>query len=96
MIAIDLWSLLGLVTLSLGIVSLTTAIVNERRMQRHRQPGVSYADVTLRRDGGWKRAELFTDEGLRFQRRAAKWGFYGMVFIVLTAILWTVGASQRA
>lgn len=60
-----------------GFVAFTIAIVNERRMQRHRHPGVSYAAVTFRRDGAWRRADLFTETGLVFQRRAAKWGMIG-------------------
>jgi len=64
-----------------GVVALIVAIVNERRMQRHRQPGVSYWDVTWRRDGGWRRTDLFTDAGLVFQARAAKWGMIGTALL---------------
>ena len=57
-----------------GAVSAALAIRCERRMQRHRQPGVGYAAVTYRRDGGWRRADLFTPEGLRYQRQASRFG----------------------
>ena len=64
------------------------AIVNERRMHRHRQPGVTYAAATLRRDGGWRRAELFTAEGLRYQARAAGFGITaGISWILALAAL---------
>lgn len=64
-----------------GLVAAGLAVVSERRMQRHRQPGVTYATATLRRDGGWRRADLFTPEGLRHQAQAARLGF-------LTVVLW--------
>jgi hypothetical protein len=59
------------------------AITSERRMHRHRQPGVTYAAATLRRDGGWRRADLFTPEGLKHQARAAGFGFVTVVCWVL-------------
>jgi hypothetical protein len=65
-----------------GVVSLGWAVVNERRMQRHRQPGVSYAQVTWRRDGGWRRGELFTETGLAHQKRASRFGVFGAVLLV--------------
>lgn len=74
-----------------GVVALTIAVVNERRMQQHRQPDVSYWKVTLRRDGAWRRTDLFTDDGLAFQGRAAKWGMIGVGCFVLAMILWAVG-----
>lgn len=58
-------------------------------MQRHRQPGVSYAAVTLRRDGGWRRADLFTPEGLRHQARASRFG-------LAAAALWVLGLVALA
>ena len=64
-----------------GVVAAIVAVVHERRMQRHRQPGVDYRAVTLRRDGGWRRADLFTPEGLRHQARASRWG-------LTAALLW--------
>lgn len=63
---------------------MAVAIYNERRMHRHRQPGVTYAQATFRRDGGWRRKDLFTDAGLRFQRRASGYG-------VPAALLWLLG-----
>ena len=70
------------------IAALARAVVNERRMQRHRQPGVSYWDVTLRRDGAWRRKDLFTDEGLAYQSQAAKWGMIGTVLLIMTVGAW--------
>jgi hypothetical protein len=71
---------------SFGLIALVVAVWNERLMQRHRQPGVSYAQVTWRRDGGWRRADLFTEQGLQYQRRAAKWGFIGVGCLLLALI----------
>jgi hypothetical protein len=59
-------------------------------MQRHRQPGVTYRDVTLRRDGGWRRADLFTEQGLRYQRRASTWGIGGGTLLVAALLAWVV------
>ena len=59
-------------------IAMLAAVVLERRMQRHRRAGVSYRDVTLRRDGGWRREDLFTPEGLALQRRAARWAAIGV------------------
>ena len=76
-----------------GVASLIWAVVNERRMQRHRRPGVSYRDVTLRRDGGWKRDELFAPEGLVYQRQASKWGVTGALLLILAVFFgWLAGA----
>ena len=75
---------------ALAVGSFSAAIVSERRMQRHRQPGVSYADVTLRRDGAWRRADLFTPEGLAHQRRAARFGFYGLALTIAALASWVV------
>lgn len=72
-----------------GLASATVAVLAERRMQRNRQPGVSYAAVTFRRDGGWRRADLFTAEGLRHQRRASKFG-------VAAAMLWLLALAAWA
>ena len=66
-----------------GVVAATLAVVNERRMQQHRQPGVTYAAATFRRDGGWRRSELFTARGLEYQAQAARFG-------VIAAVLWGV------
>jgi hypothetical protein len=59
------------------------AVFNERRMHRHRQPGVTYAQATFRRDGGWRRTDLFTTTGLQYQRQASRYG-------VLGALLWII------
>ena len=77
-----------------GLAALAWAIVNERRMQRHRQPGVTYGQVTWRRDGGWRRDDLFTAEGLRYQRSASRWGLTGAVLLLAAVVLaWIVGMS---
>jgi hypothetical protein len=82
--------LLAVLCALMAVVALAIAIVNERRMQRHRQPGISYAAVTFRRDGAWRRADLFTDTGLAFQRRAAKWGMIGAGLLLLALIALTI------
>ena len=69
-----------------GVVCASLAVRSERRMQRHRQPGVGYAAVTLRRDGGWRRGDLFTAEGLRHQARASRLG-------ALAAGLWVAALA---
>jgi len=70
----------------LGLLSALIAIYHERRMQRHRLPGVSYADVTFRRDGGWRRSDLFAPEGLAHQRQGSKYG-------ILAAALWLLALA---
>jgi len=82
--------LVALPAMIVAIVAFTVAIVHERRMQRHRQPGVGYAAVTFRRDGGWRRKDLFTDDGLALQARAAKWGMIGAVALVVALIVVTI------
>ena len=72
-----------------GGISMVLAIRQERLMQRHRQPGVSYRDVTLRRDGGWRRADLFTPSGLLHQRQASRFGLIGVV-------LWIAALASMA
>lgn len=71
-----------------GVASLSAAVVHERRMQLHRRNGVSYRDVTLRRDGGWRREDLFSAEGLRHQRRASQWGVAGAALVIAGLISW--------
>jgi hypothetical protein len=57
-----------------GTASALAAVWCERQMHRHRRPGVTYLAATLRRDGGWRRDDLFAPEGLVWQRRAARLG----------------------
>jgi hypothetical protein len=66
------------VLFGVGCVFVAFAIRAERLMHRHRVPGVSYADATFRRDGGWRRTDLFSPEGLAHQQRAAKYAFLGV------------------
>ena len=75
--------MLAITLFGLAMICWGIAIVNERRMQKHRQPGVSYRDVTFRRDGGWRRTDLFTEAGLTYQRRASTFGVLGLVFLLL-------------
>ena len=71
-----------------GIAAFATAVRYERAMQRHRQPGISYRDVTLRRDGAWRRADLFTADGLRHQRLASRFGLVGAVLWIAALGAW--------
>ena len=73
-----------------GTISAAYAVVWERRMQRHRQPGVSYWQATMRRDGGWRRDDLFAPEGLRHQRRASRYGLIGAALWVLALAAWAI------
>jgi hypothetical protein len=70
-----------------GTASAGVAVWNERRMQRHRHPGISYAAVTWRRDGGWRRADLFTPEGLRYQARASRFGLTALGLWMLALLM---------
>jgi hypothetical protein len=79
---------------ALGVVALAIAVGYERAMQRHRQPGVSYAQVTLRRDGGWRRDDLFTDTGLRYQRRASSFGVTGAVLLLVALLAYVLLAGR--
>jgi len=76
-----------------GVASAALAIRCERRMQRHRQPGVVYAAVTFRRDGGWRRADLFTPEGLRYQRQASRFGVTAAALWLLSLVAWAALAA---
>jgi hypothetical protein len=76
-----------------GVASAALAIRGERRMQRHRQPGVGYAAVTFRRDGGWRRADLFTAEGLRYQRQASRFGATAAGLWLLALAAWVALAA---
>ena len=59
-------------------------------MQRHRQPGITYREATFRRDGGWRRADLFTERGLDCQRHASRWGVAGGALLVAGLLAWIV------
>jgi hypothetical protein len=72
----------------IGVILLIAAIVHERRMHAHRQPGITYAQATLRRDGGWRRRDLFTEAGLRHQRRASLYGIIGAALLVASLLVW--------
>jgi hypothetical protein len=84
-----------LVLAAAGLMSIVVAVIFERRMQHHRQPGVSYRDVTLRKDGGWQRADLFTREGLALQRRAARYGWLGASLWLLALAAWVVSSLAQ-
>jgi hypothetical protein len=71
-----------------GTLLVALAVISERRMQRHRREGVSYRDVTMRRDGGWRRTDLITDEGLRHQARASRFGVLGAALWVAALAAW--------
>jgi hypothetical protein len=73
---------------ALGLAPFGLAIRHERMMQRHRQPGVSYRDVTMRRDGGWRQADLFTPQGLAHQRRASTFGILGALLWIAAVVAW--------
>jgi hypothetical protein len=73
-----------------GLIMIGVAVWHERMMQKHRQPGVTYAQVTWRRDGGWRRDDLFTPIGLTYQRRASAFGFPGLVLVVVAIVWWAV------
>jgi hypothetical protein len=76
--------LVAFVLYAFGTAAMLVAIVFERLMHRHRQPGVTYAQATFRRDGGWRRDDLFLPRGLAYQRKASTFG-------VLGAGLWVLG-----
>ena len=82
------------VLLGAGTASMAAAIYNERRMHRHRQPGVTYAQATFRLDGSWRRMDLFTPEGLRYQRRASIFGVTGAGLWVLGLLAWFVASRS--
>ena len=69
-----------------GTVSMAIAVYNERRMHRHRQPGVTYSQATYRRDGGYRRADLFTAEGLAYQHKASRYGVTGVAMWILALL----------
>lgn len=82
-----------LVTLALGsagTICAGIAVAHERLMHRHRQPGVTYAMATLRRDGGWRRTDLFTSAGLRHQARASLFGVSAAALWLLSLGAWVL------
>jgi hypothetical protein len=74
----------------LGLAFLAAAVVHERRMHVHRQPGVSYGQATFRRDGGWRRGDLFTETGLHHQQRASLYGITGVALLIASMLAWVV------
>ena len=76
-----------------GVVSMAVAVFNERRMHRHRQPGVTYAKATFRRDGGWRNADLFNPAGLAYKKRASRFGLLGALLWVVAVVAWVVAAA---
>jgi hypothetical protein len=62
------------------------AVFHERRMHRHRQPGVTYTQATFRKDGGWRRKDLFTPAGLHNQHRASRYGVLGLLLWILALV----------
>jgi hypothetical protein len=84
-----------LVVAAAGVVTTAMGVVLERRMQRHRRPGVSYRDVTLRKGGGWRRSDLFTPDGLALQRRAAQFGWLGVGLWAAALVVWVAFQAAR-
>lgn len=78
-----------------GTVAMVLAVSHERRMHRWRRPGVSYAAATFRRDGGWRRDDLFTAEGLAHQRLASRWGVTGAGLWILALLCWIALGAGR-
>jgi hypothetical protein len=78
----------------LGLAFLAAAVVHERRMHAHRQPGVSYSQATFRRDGGWRRGDLFTEAGLHHQRRASLHGITGAALLLASILAWIILGSR--
>ena len=79
---------------AVGVAALGVAVGFERRMHRHRQPGVSYRLATFRRDGGWRRSDLFTPVGLQLQRKASLWGMTGTLLLVASVAAWVTLGSR--
>ncbi|HUL03805.1 MAG TPA: hypothetical protein VLV16_11310 [Gemmatimonadales bacterium] len=77
-----------------GTISAAVAVWNERRMQRERQQGVSYTRVTFRLDGGWRRSDLFTPEGLRYQGLASRYGLTATVLWLGALLAWALLARH--
>jgi len=62
-------------------------------MHRHRLPGVTYSQATFRRDGGYRRADLFLPEGLKHQAVAARYGVTAAALWLLALVAWFVLAA---
>ncbi len=80
--------------LFLGAIAEGYAILSERRMHEHRQPGVTYGQATFRVievDGRWQNGTLFTPEGLRHQKRASFSAVTGFLLWGVAATLWLAG-----
>lgn len=77
-----------------GVGAAGCAVLNERRMQQHRQPGITYAAATFRRDGGWRRAELFTARGLEYQVQASRFGIAAVVLWICALLSWVLLADS--
>jgi hypothetical protein len=75
---------------AVGAAALGVAVSFERRMHRHRQPGVTYETATFRKDGGWRRGDLFTATGLLLQRKASLWGATGTLLLAASVAAWVV------
>ena len=73
-----------------AVAFFAAAVVHERRMHGHRRPGVSYRRATFRRDGGWRRGDLFTEDGLRHQQRASLYGITGAALLIASILAWMV------
>lgn len=82
--------ILPLVLAIAGAASLCVAVVYERRMHRYRRPGISYAQATFRRDGGWRRTELFTAPGLAHQEKASRYGVTGALLLIFALVVWVL------
>lgn len=82
--------LVAVILFTLGAAAFTLAVREERLMQRHRRDGVSYGAATFRRDGGWRRADLFTETGLIHQRRASTFGVTGLGLWIAALAAWVV------
>lgn len=73
---------------ALGVGAFVLAVREERKMHRHRQPGVSWRTATMRMDGGWRREDLFTADGLAHQRAASRYGVTGGALWIAALAMW--------
>lgn len=65
-------------------------------MHRHRQPSVTYSQATYRRDGGWRRTDLFTPQGLAYQRQASRYGVIGAALWILALLAYIITAFLQS